>query len=112
MIKLFWAQEQDRQEAGSQADTSDSQSMHSPGASGTSEASVAQSARSGRGRLAPHDEPAMISFEDEIGPMASSRSTAGIPHSLLARIAYQCASIQTNSVARISHASKAVSTAP
>jgi hypothetical protein len=67
-------QDPDRQDASSQQqEVSDSLSLHSPGAS---EASVAQSARSGRG-AAHHEEPAMISFDDEIGPMATSRSTAG-----------------------------------
>ncbi len=54
---------------------SDSLSMHSPGESEAS--SVAQSARSGRGG-ALHEEPAMISFEDEVAPMPSSRSNAGM----------------------------------
>ena len=67
-------QDPDRQDASSQQqEVSDSLSMHSLGAS---EASVAQSARSGRG-AAQQEEPAMISFDDEVGPMASSRSTAG-----------------------------------
>ncbi len=67
-------QEQERQDTGSQQDGSDSLSMHSPGESEAS--SVAQSAKSGRGTVL-HEEPAMISFEDEVAPMPSSRSTAG-----------------------------------
>lgn len=67
-------QEHERQDTGSQQDVSESVSMHSPGDSEAS--SVAQSAKSGRGSLL-REEPAMISFEDEMPPMPRSRSTAG-----------------------------------
>jgi len=67
---------------GSQQDMSDSASMHSPG---PSEASAAQSARSGRGSV-PQEEPAMISFEDEVAPTISTRSTAGDAHNVLQQL--------------------------
>ena len=60
-------QEHERQGVGNQQDGSDSLSMHSPG---PSEASVA---RSGLGSVPLEEEPAMISFEDDIGPVTGSR---------------------------------------
>ena len=73
------AQEHERQGASSQQDASDSLSMHSPG---PSEASVA---RSGRGSAPLEEEPAMISFEDDVGPVTGSRGVAGAPSTLPAR---------------------------
>ena len=64
-------QEQERKGAGSQQDASDSLSMHSPGPS------EASGAPSGRGSAPLEEEPAMISFEDDVGPATSSRGIAG-----------------------------------
>ena len=72
-------QEHERQGAASQQDASDSLSMHSPG---PSEASVA---RSGRGSVPLEEEPAMISFEDDIGPVTGSRGVTGAPSTISAR---------------------------
>lgn len=79
---------------GSQQDMSDSASMHSPG---VSEASAAQSAQSGWGSV-PQEEPAMISFEDEVVPTISARSTAGAAHDLLQSLKAQgsCSHIQSS----------------
>ena len=71
-------QEHERQGVGNQQDGSDSLSMHSPG---PSEASVA---RSGRGSVPLEEEPAMISFEDDIGPVTGSRGAAGATSTLSA----------------------------